>query len=435
MLNNKQVLAIVAALFTQEALALNVHRHVHNHVHDKRAVVYQETDVVTVTDWSTVTVWEEFSETTQKTMFKGGAHTHHTSSTITSSSSISTSSSVKPSTSSVVPTASSVVPTTSSTSTSSSISTPSPTTFSTSSVAPVPTTSSTSSTVAPVPTTLSVAAAVSSVINKADALIETPTTTSVAPVPTTTAAAAVATVVSTTTSSVAKRGLAYNTGSLLSNFLGTGSKCTWSYNWGKEADSSAPSDIEFVPMLWSPNDYNGWDTAAEKAIAGGSKYFLSFNECDNAGQCNTDAATAATAHQKYMNPYSGRVKIGTPAITNSNLEGAGISWLANFLSACNGNCDFDFCPLHWYNTADTNDFLTHLINAHETCGKDIWITEFAPTGSDDEINSFLIDVMDQMDNNATFSFVQRYAYFWAATGSLLTSETSLSTYGSTFAYQ
>ncbi len=76
---------------------------------------------------------------------------------------------------------------------------------------------------------------------------------------------------------------------------------------------------------------------------------LSFNECDNAGQCNMDAASAAQQHINIMNKYSGRVRISTPSITNSGSVGQGVSWLNQFVQACNGQCVYDFCAAHWYN--------------------------------------------------------------------------------------
>ncbi|EPE08790.1 glycoside hydrolase [Ophiostoma piceae UAMH 11346] len=332
-----KLIAFVAALMAQEAVALNAHRHAHNDFHGKRAVVYVN-DVVTVTDWTTVTVYDDgapASTSAPKKIYKGT----HTASTGFSSSANSTSS----------------------TATSSSFSSSSSTSSS------LYTTSSSTS-------------------------IYTPTT------------------------------------------LATSTKCSWSYNWGQTAASDASSDVEFIPMLWSPDHSSTWTESANAAISSGTTALLSFNECDNSGQCNLDAASAAAAHITYMNPYSGKAKIGAPAITNSGNAGEGISWLTSFISACDGQCAIDFCPLHWYNAPDAEEFLEHVSNVHAACGKPVWITEFAPiSGSDSDIASFLETVMTALDSD-TYSYVERYSYFMAATGSLLTSSTSLSTYGETFAY-
>lgn len=233
-----------------------------------------------------------------------------------------------------------------------------------------------------------------------------------------------------------KRGLAYNSGGLLAPFLGPGTQCTWSYNWGQVADSKAPSTLEFYPMLWGTgqNFVSSWSKNAEKAIAAGVQYFMSFNECDNAGQANLSPSAAAQGYITYMQPYAGKVKLGTPAITNSGAKNQGVDWLSQFLSACNGQCTYDFCAAHWYNGPEPSDLLNHLLSVYSVCKKPVWLTEFAPSGSDDQINTFLLDVMDQLDNNATFSFVEKYSYFMAADGSLLSSGTTLSSYGNTYAY-
>lgn len=187
-------------------------------------------------------------------------------------------------------------------------------------------------------------------------------------------------------------------------------------------------------MLWAPSHASGWTANAESAIAKGATSLLSFNECDNANQCNLDAGSAASAHITYMNPFSGRARIGTPAITNSNIAGEGLDWLKAFVSACGGQCAYDFCAAHWYDHPDTSVFLNHLTAVHQICGKPVWLTEFAPLGSDAQVDAFLKEVMVELDTNPAYSFVERYSYFMAGTGSLLSSSTSLSVYGNTYAY-
>lgn len=236
------------------------------------------------------------------------------------------------------------------------------------------------------------------------------------------------------TSTNSKRGLAYNAGELLEPFLKPGAKSIWSYNWGQLPDELAPSSLEFVPMLWGPLQNSTWSANAEKAIADGATNFLSFNECDRPDQCNLDPVSAADAHKAFMNPYQDRVRIGTPAISNSDIPGESVDWLSDFLSVCNSSCSYDFCPAHWYGT-DKSDFLNYLLSVYRVCGKNIWVTEFAPSGDNEQENiTLLLDVMYEMDNNETFSFVERYAYFMVAEGLLLASNTTLSFSGVLYAY-
>jgi len=229
-----------------------------------------------------------------------------------------------------------------------------------------------------------------------------------------------------------KRGLAYNQGNLVKSF--SGGKPTWTYNWAQVADGGAGSDHEFVPMMWGPPHLNGWEGNAEKAIANGAKNFLSFNECDHPSQCNMGAGAAASLHQQVMNPYGGRVRISTPAITNSQDPNQGIGWLRQFLGACGGQCVYDFCAVHWYDVPDPQLFLDHLEAAAKVCGKPIWVTEFAPINSDDATtDDFLGKVMKSMDTDPKYSFVERYAFFMLADG-MLTRGNQLSTYGKTYAF-
>ncbi|CAK7563341.1 MAG: hypothetical protein SEPTF4163_001208 [Sporothrix epigloea] len=430
-----KIVAIVASLLTQQAVALSAHRHAHNLAHAKKAVKYVE-DVVTVTDWTIVTVYEDLPAptTAPKAIYKGGVFNEHNSSASTSANS--TFSSVVSSTSSsLFSSSSSLIISSSSSSTLWSSS--SAYTATTSSSIYTPTTLATytkpASSSIPVTTSSFVQLEVQA------AQVQTPTSSIVVAAPavsSTTAAAPAAssTPASSSSSGNGARGLAYNDGGLLSPFLGSGSKITWSYNWGQTPDSSAPAHLEFIPMLWSPAHADSWSANAAAAIANGASSLLSFNECDNAGQCNLDAASAAAAHIEHMNPFSGQARISTPSITNSYSPGEGVGWLAEFLQACNGQCAYDFCTVHWYNGPDSGDFLNHLMTVHETCGKPIWITEFAPTGSDEEISAFLETVMTAMDTDPTYYFVERYSYFMAATGSLLSSSTSLSTYGNAYAF-
>lgn len=393
----KACLAVLAtvALTSNGASALS-HPHAQRHHHeDKRAVVYESTETVYDTTWVTVTVGPNEEVPTAAPVVEVAS---------TTSSSV-----VETPASSVysVPTPTTLV---SLTSVAATTPTAQPTTLVTSAT-PVASSYSSSSVVA--------SSVASFVAPQADVVASSP------------APAA--------TDSSNKRGAAYNTASLVSPLIGDGSHISWAYNWGQADDglSSIDSSLEFVPMLWGTREdfVSVWDTNAQTAISNGAKNFLSFNEPDNAGQANMDAGTAAAAHIQYMNPYAGSVNIGSPAITNSGTDGEGISWLKQWISACGGSCKFTFCAAHWYSPADSSDFLNFVTEVHEACeNKPVWITEFAPTGADDAtISSFLEEVQDALDNDSTYSFVERYAYFYVADGYLV-SGSSASTYGNTFAY-
>lgn len=393
-----------AALASNGVLAVN-HRHRHGH-EQKRALIYETTETVTDIDWVTVTVDPNEPATPTPAV----EATSSSSSTVVEAtpSAPSVAQPAAPSSSSAAPV---VVET------------------------PTPTPSA-------VPTTLATSVASPSPATPSQ-VFETPEVAAVAAAPSSSSssssAAAVATTAASTTSGT-KRGAAYNVASLISPLIGTGSKISWAYNWGQVSDGldDVDSSLEYVPMLWSNREdfISTWDSNAKTAISNGAKNFLGFNEPDNAGQANMDAATAAAAYIQYLTPHAGSVRLGSPAITNSGTDGEGVSWLKEWVSACNDQCQFSFCAAHWYSPASSSDFLNYVTQVHEACGTDktVWITEFAPIGADDAtISSFLEEVQDALDNNSTYSFVERYSYFYVADGSLVTG-TSASSYGNTFAY-
>lgn len=391
-----------AALASNGALALN-HRHRHGH-EQKRALIYETTETVTDIDWVTITV-DPNEEATPAPAVEP-----------TPSPSSSTTAEATPVAEPAAPSSSSaaapvVVETLTPTPS------PAPTTLATSVASPSP---ATPSQVLETPEVAAVAAAPSSSSSSSSA------------------AAAATPAVATTSGN--KRGAAYNIASLVSPLVGTGSRISWAYNWGQVSDGldEVDSSLEYVPMLWSNREdfISTWDSNAKTAISNGVKNFLGFNEPDNPGQANMDPASAAAAYIQYLTPYAGSVRLGSPAITNSGTDGEGVSWLKQWVSACADQCNYSFCAAHWYSPASSSDFLNYVTQVHEACGTDktVWITEFAPTGADDAtISSFLEEVQDALDNNPTYSFVERYSYFYVADGSLVTG-TSASSYGNTFAY-
>ncbi|KAI8293176.1 Alkali-sensitive linkage protein 1 [Colletotrichum sp. SAR11_240] len=381
----KKALSLAATLaLAEQAMGFNAHRHAHQ---DKRAMQY---DIVTY--WVTVTETE------------GNAPSTPTPTPAAQQPVAEVSSSPLPST--TTSTSIVVVPT------------PYP-------VAPAPTTTLITSYAPKVQQAAPASSSSSAAVFQAAAV-------NVAATSATSSKAAAASTVSTG----GKRGLAYNSASLVSNFFSSGNsceQCSWAYNWDSSSNGLSES-LNYVPMLWGPIDTHTarWTANADAAIKAGSTHILSFNEPDLPAQANLDAATAATAHVKYMNPYSGKVKIGSPAITNSNIAGQGLDWLKAWVSACDtAGCAYDFCVTHWYSPSDAADTLfSHLQSVHEICGnKPVWLTEFAPLGSDDQISSFVQTNVPKLD---AVSYLDRYSYFMVSDG-VLTSGTGLSALGKTYA--
>jgi hypothetical protein len=186
-----------------------------------------------------------------------------------------------------------------------------------------------------------------------------------------------------------------------------------------------------VPLLWGLGSQftNNWISAATKAIASGSKHLMCFNEPDLSTQSNLSPEAAAAGYQQYMSPFAGKALLGSPAVTNGG-GSMGLTWLGSFFDACS-NCQIDFVPIHWYNGGDATAFMDYIDQAYVTSkGKPLWITEFQGSGDASAQNAFLEAVIPQLDASDK---VARYAYFMAGDGVLLSSGSTLSQLGQTFA--
>ena len=239
---------------------------------------------------------------------------------------------------------------------------------------------------------------------------------------------------SSSTSSSGKRGLAYNTISLLADFIGSGSQSGWCYNWGSTPGGTVPKPLEYVPMLWGLDSSatDAWDSAVSTALASGSSHLLAFNEPDLDSQSNIGYQDAANGYMEYMQPYAGKAKLGAPAVTNGDAaSGMGLGYLSSFLNSCS-SCTIDFVPIHWYDSAtNIQYFKDHVTQAYAAGGnRPIWITEFGATGSAAQQQTFLETVIPWLDAQ---DFVERYAYFMVADGSMVTG-TSINALGQTFAF-
>ncbi|KAM0339493.1 hypothetical protein ACHAPU_010898 [Fusarium lateritium] len=241
--------------------------------------------------------------------------------------------------------------------------------------------------------------------------------------------------------SLHKRGIAYNDARIANSFHAYCPYCHRAYNWASSSEGLS-KDLRFVPMLWSgSNDHTQpWPSNMAKAILEGCQEILSFNEPDLTEQANMKPEEAALKHVQYLNPFTGRVKIGAPSVSNSMEENEGLQWLSAFFTACaqqEQKCEIDFCPVHWYSRDAQyagewrGDLLNYLRDAHEVCGRrSIWLTEFSVPGPDHVIESFLEDVMPQLEE---LDYLGAYFYFMVTIGRLMATENSLSPYGRIYA--
>jgi hypothetical protein len=59
-----------------------------------------------------------------------------------------------------------------------------------------------------------------------------------------------------------------------------------------------------------------WESNAEKAIMSGITHLLAFNEPNINSQANLTVTAAMTGYLNYLQPFAGKVKLGSLAITN-----------------------------------------------------------------------------------------------------------------------
>ena len=234
---------------------------------------------------------------------------------------------------------------------------------------------------------------------------------------------------STSSGKSGKRGVAYNDAKL-TDCLTSSPAVSWGYNWGSSSSGLSDS-VKFIPTLWGPASTftNSWSDNAKSAIESGSTHLFSFNEPDLSAQANLSPSDAAAAYKKYMEPFAGQAKLCAPSVTNGG-GSMGLSWLSSFLESCS-DCTIDCINIHWYDSAENVEYFKKHINdaADIASGKEIFLSEFAATGSDDQISEFLETVMPWMDSNDA---VGGYAYFMAGEGALV-SGSEQSAIGKTYA--
>ena len=100
----------------------------------------------------------------------------------------------------------------------------------------------------------------------------------------------------------------------------------------------------------------------------------SFNEPDLSSQSNLSPAAAATAWRQYMQPFAGKAKLCSPAITNGGAP-MGTAWLDAFMAACT-QCTIDCVAFHIYDSAtNVAYFKNYITEIGQRYGKPTFMTE------------------------------------------------------------
>ena len=228
-------------------------------------------------------------------------------------------------------------------------------------------------------------------------------------------------------SSGKKAGVAYNAPNHVDLFIGK-PNIGWAYNWASNPEGIS-NGIEYVPLLWGASSTftNTWVSNANSAVERGATAVIGFNEPDHARQANLDYNTAASAYKQYITDnFAGKIKLVSPSVTNGPAP-MGLAYLSNFMNACS-DCGINVINLHWYDvSSNTEYFKSYIQGAYDQFNLPIWLTEFGTTDRNDQ--AFLKSVQPWLDSQ---SYVERYAYFMAEDGKLLSGD-SLNAAGQTYA--
>ncbi|KAF1817435.1 hypothetical protein P152DRAFT_387840 [Eremomyces bilateralis CBS 781.70] len=222
-----------------------------------------------------------------------------------------------------------------------------------------------------------------------------------------------------------KRGIAYNVPAY--TFMFNCPKIGWAYNWGSSRSTGPISDqFMFVPMLWSDHSEltNSWNNNVELAMKTGSDAAMAFNEpdgCIDGGSCMPAPGETAWLYKTLVAPFAGRIRLGSPSVTNGDQAHKGINWFRQFMRACNAiGCPIDFVQVHWFGWCnDLGGFKRHVWEMFEAGGRrPVWVTEYSCNLGDmtpdlPERVEFLTQSLEWLDSQ---DWIEKYAYFMAREG-------------------
>lgn len=197
----------------------------------------------------------------------------------------------------------------------------------------------------------------------------------------------------------------------------------WNYAWSLDRVDVQPSDIEFVPMVWGgknvPTLKENLQTKLQPQIDNGkAKRLLGFNEPDSSSQSDMTVAQALTAWPELE-------ATGLPLISPSAVQPIG-NWMTEFMNAVTqtansetGCQNLQWIGVHWYGSANVNDFKARMTEVYNLYQKPLLLTEFAPadwTATTPQNNKLTDAVVLQFMQQAlpwleTTSWIAGYSWF------------------------
>ena len=193
--------------------------------------------------------------------------------------------------------------------------------------------------------------------------------------------------------------------------FGNAPKVSWLCNWYSAPPKTLPEGIDFVPQNYGKqSDIDGeWTKNAEKAVAEGRKYMLSFGEPGTPNdKLQMNPQEAVELWMQKMEPYAKQgIIIGAPGTLQNTQD---FDWLSEFLDLCT-ECSIGFLAMHWYDKAELKnvDGFKETLNKAATLanGKPIWLDNFQAEGTREAQQEFLAEVVPWLDAQEN---IQAYAY-------------------------
>ncbi|KIW05784.1 uncharacterized protein PV09_03639 [Verruconis gallopava] len=195
----------------------------------------------------------------------------------------------------------------------------------------------------------------------------------------------------------------------------TNTDLTWYYNYGAyPSQQLRQSALHFVPMLWgAPDDKNDTsflDSVRSRKLSGENiTHVLAMNEPDmkkDVGGSDISPSDAASVWLKQIQPLKALgIKVSAPVVSGSP---SGYSWLKSWQDQCDGECNPDFMPIHWYGPfAGFASWVGNMTTTYPNL--EIWVTEFGLPNADlISTQVFYNESINMLDG---WSNVSRYAYF------------------------
>ncbi len=193
---------------------------------------------------------------------------------------------------------------------------------------------------------------------------------------------------------------------------------SWNYSWGADLVNEQPSDIEFVPMIWSGSNEAKLENRIKQMRSdfrsGKVKKLLGYNEPDGKDQANM---TVERALELWPILESAGVPLASPGAVHADRE-----WMLNFMKGVRDKgYRVDYIAVHSYSGTSARHFKERMRKIYELHDKrPLLITEFAvadwKTGGDisknvhspAEVLAFMKEVLPWMEKQ---DWILGYAWF------------------------